>query len=351
MAEAALDAEWDVVVAGASFGGLAAAMALNGHGRVLLLDKDPIGANQTSACAAPLPLLERLGAGAAVEQVHEFGVLHLPGGPADQRGHRFGVRHPFATFDYRRLCELLFCQTGATFLQASVTGLRGREVLTSRGGFRAPVLVDASGWRAALAGSPTPRRSVGLELCLPGPEEGLHFWLHHPAVRDGYAWDFPAGGQRRVGVLTYGASGGLRRRLERFVGRRVEGREVHGGSLPAGLRDPVARDLFVVGDAAGQCLPFTGEGIRQALVFGWLAGSLAADVLRGRLQLPAALERYRAVVSSTAFSYRALASIQSRLGGTPRWTVKPFSWLFGAGPLARPAERYYWSAPPMELVG
>ncbi|MBO0685514.1 MAG: hypothetical protein J2P45_20350, partial [Candidatus Dormibacteraeota bacterium] len=344
---AAVDQDWDVIVAGASFGGLAAAAALSGSGRVLLLDRDPIGSNQTSACAAPLPLLERLGLAVSVEQVHEFGVLHLP----DGKGHRFGIRHPFATFDYQRLCHLLYCQTGASFLQATVSGLDGREVVTSRGTFRAPVLVDASGWRAVLAGSSPARRSVGLELCLPGPEEGLHFWLHHAAIRDGYAWDFPAGGQRRVGVITYGASGGLRQRLERFLGTSIQGARVHGGSLPAGLGDPVARDLFVVGDAAGQCLPFTGEGIRQALVFGWLAGSLAAGVLGGRLSLRDALDRYRAVVLSTRLSYRALLSIQNRLGSTPRWAVKPFSWLFGAGPLAWPAEHYYWAAPPMRLAG
>jgi glycine/D-amino acid oxidase-like deaminating enzyme len=44
---------WDVIIAGASFAGLAAAVELAGSHRVLLIDRDQIGASQTSACAPP----------------------------------------------------------------------------------------------------------------------------------------------------------------------------------------------------------------------------------------------------------------------------------------------------------
>src|SRR5437016_4893418 len=118
---------WDVIIVGASFAGLAAAVDLAGSGRVLLVDRDPIGAGQTTS--------------------------------SDRNS----------------------------------------------------------------------RRSVGIELALPSEGQGLHFWLHHPAMPDGYAWDFPAGDHRRVGILTYGASGGLRRRLEDFLGHSVEPKSLHGG--------------------------------------------------------------------------------------------------------------------------
>src|SRR5690348_11552083 len=74
------ESNWDAIVVGASFAGLAAARALTGSGRVLLIDRQPIGAGQTSACAAPMPLLEWFGGGATVEQLHDVAVFHLPDG-------------------------------------------------------------------------------------------------------------------------------------------------------------------------------------------------------------------------------------------------------------------------------
>jgi flavin-dependent dehydrogenase len=342
----------DAIIVGASFGGLAAALGLATAGRVLLIDRDAIGANQTSACAAPLPVIERLGAMESVEQVHRFGVMHLPGGG----GHRFRLRHPFATFDYERFCRLLFERTGAELLRTTALRIgEGGAVVTSQGEFRARVIVDASGPRRVLAASlpgfaASPDRSVGIELRLPGTGDGLHFWLHHEAMKDGYIWDFPAGDHRRVGVITYGAGGGLRRRLDHFLDGEGAAADRHGGMLPARMRDPVAGGVFLVGDAAGQCLPLTGEGIRPALVFGYAAGRLAARALAGELLLADALERYRSLVLASRFDYRVLGRLQRGIGRlTPR-RLLAFCLLFGAGPVAWLADRHYWAAAPIELL-
>jgi len=46
--------DWDVIVCGASFAGLAVCRELSGSGaRVLMIDRYEVGARQTSACAAP----------------------------------------------------------------------------------------------------------------------------------------------------------------------------------------------------------------------------------------------------------------------------------------------------------
>ncbi len=50
---------YDVVIAGASFAGLAVASQLRGC-RVLLVDRKPVGTGQTSACGTTLRLMERL---------------------------------------------------------------------------------------------------------------------------------------------------------------------------------------------------------------------------------------------------------------------------------------------------
>src|SRR5918999_2741990 len=54
--------DFDVLICGASFAGLAVARELRGTGaRVLVLDRYEIGERQTSACAAPTEWLRNLG--------------------------------------------------------------------------------------------------------------------------------------------------------------------------------------------------------------------------------------------------------------------------------------------------
>lgn len=90
----------DVIIVGGSFAGLTVATKI--HGRVLLLDRQPIGAGQASACAAPLVTLERVKACDAILQIHDTLIMHTHRGTATWRP---GV--PFATFDYRRFCQAL----------------------------------------------------------------------------------------------------------------------------------------------------------------------------------------------------------------------------------------------------
>ncbi|MDQ6772134.1 MAG: NAD(P)/FAD-dependent oxidoreductase [Candidatus Dormibacteraeota bacterium] len=341
--------DWDAIVVGASFAGLAAARALSGAGRVLLLDRDDVGANQTSACAAPLELIRRLGLEASIEQVHEHGVVHLPSG----RAHPFDLPVAFATFDYRRFCTDMRAQCDATFVRAAAHGLDSDgAVRTPAGRHRAPVVVDASGWRAVLAPSGAPRAhcSTGLEARLEGRDRGLHFWLQHPAMRDGYLWDFPAGEHRRVGILTYRRSGRLRQGLDRFSAGASEDAPRHGGALPARLRRGVAGGIFLAGDAAGQCLPFSGEGIRPALVFGDLAGRLGRQVLAGDLTLAGALRRYRVAVRSTRLEYACLEIFQWGVGRVPTWSLAPLVWLFGGSPLSRLSRLAYMGVAPSAMV-
>jgi len=98
-----LRADWDVLVAGASFAGLTVARELEGTGaRVLMLDRYEIGERATSACAAPTVWLERLGLRDAVVQTFEDLVVHVPGHSA-----RWRLPSTFSTFDYRTLCAIL----------------------------------------------------------------------------------------------------------------------------------------------------------------------------------------------------------------------------------------------------
>ena len=347
--------DWDAVVVGASFAGLAAAGELAGAGRVLVLDRAPVGEGETSACATPLAVLERLQALEVVEQVHREIVFHFPGG----RERRYRPLFPFATFDYRRLCELLAARTDATFLEATVEGYdHDRDlVLSSAGNFRAPVLIDASGWRAVLGASlhkglvERQAMSLGLEGRLHRHGEGLHFWVFPPELGCGMGWLFPAGDTSRAGLACYRGQGGLKQPLHHLFVSEGEPPGLHGGFFPARLRDPVVDGrVFLVGDAAGQCLPVTGEGIRPALVYGQLAGRLAGRVLAGELELADALTGYRRAVLAQRGGWAGLAALQRAALASPRLLPPALAWLFGAGPLARPAQRAYLRLAPPAIL-
>lgn len=297
---------FDAIIAGASFAGLAAAQRL--RGRVLLLDRAPLGDGQTSACGAPVSIVTSLGAEGSIQQVHDVLVLHTPGREAV-----WPLPEPFCTFDYRRFCELAFARTGAEFRQAAVLHRSGTRVLTARGEVAGRVLVDATGWRAVLAGGPTSRyvnrrwMAFGIETEIAADfPPGLHFYFL-PEARDGYAWAFPCGGTVRFGVLSYLGRTRLGDGFARFLSRfGLRAGELHGGYLASGLRPPVVDNVIVVGDASGHCLPLTGEGIRTAVMAGSRAGELLQQVLDGTKSFEEAARDYTAFTLAARRAFRAL---------------------------------------------
>ena len=129
--------EFDAIVVGASFAGLGVARQLRGE--VLLLDRNEVGAVQTSACGTPLWVPKALGVADSVLQVHDRLTVRTPMGSVTYDLSEV----PFCTFDYRRFCLGLLAQCRARFLRASVTGFEEGAVATSEGRFRAPIVIDA----------------------------------------------------------------------------------------------------------------------------------------------------------------------------------------------------------------
>ncbi len=88
---------YDAIVVGASFGGLAVARQLRGH--VLLIDRNEVGAVQTSACGTPLWVPQALGVASSVLQVHDRLNVRTP-----RRTISYDLSAvPFCTFDYKAL--------------------------------------------------------------------------------------------------------------------------------------------------------------------------------------------------------------------------------------------------------
>ncbi len=338
---------YDAVVVGASFAGLAAAGQLVGAGRILIADREPIGAGETSACATPLAVLERLDALDALEQVCPTLMIHV-----GAKQFTFRPAYPFATFDYRTLCEILASRLdGVDTVVAALGGVEedGSLIFGERR-VRAKVLIDASGWRRVLArehGAPSVDRnhlSAGIETRAASRGCSLEFWLRPQGLDRGVHWRFPAGDHTRDGSASYvGETKGLRRELARF--EQVDdfpARSVHGGYFPSHFGPVTAEQIFVVGDAAGQCLPLTGEGVRPALVFGQEAGRQARAVLEGTKSLEAALGDYRTAVERSRWAYRRLEHFQSSVLRWPLGVLSPAVRTSSWKPVSRQLEKIYW---------
>lgn len=312
---------YDVIIVGASFAGLAVARQLRGE--VLLLDRNEVGAVQTSACGTPLWVAQALGVGKSVLQVHDRLVLHTPG-----RTVIYDLSDvPFCTFDYQRFCQGLLVQCRVRFLRTGVTGFTESGVETGEGRFSAPLLVDCSGWRGVLVNGgevtvPVGRAfSFGIETKAPPMNNGLFFWLDSRVVSQGLAWLFPVADGSLIGLGSYVGetklTAGLCRFLEEF---RAFPARYHGTYFPNDLRPATVGRIFAVGDTAGHCFPLTAEGIRPALFFGQECGKIIQQILDGGLSHEEGLACYRRLVDRFRWAYRWLRRAQWLAAHAPsRW--------------------------------
>jgi flavin-dependent dehydrogenase len=321
---------YDVLVCGASFAGLAVARELRStRARVLVLDRYEMGERQTSACAAPTEWLVNLGLEDSIRQTFGSLMVHTPFARA-----RWPLPFTFSTFDYRRLCALLWEQRGlgTEFETATVSGRTGTVVHTDRGDVDAPLVVDALGWRRVLGVGtnvqpPEAHLSRGLEVHPSGAGADLELWIDRDVIRAGYGWSFPAGEEVRVGVGSFDPHDHVKDptvRLASDVGRDAV--RYQGNWIPHRLRPAVEDGVFFVGDSAGHCLPLTAEGIRTAFYFAVACGRELRAVLDGRSDVAAALQRYgtfsashRAKFEAMLLAQRAVPRLHPRaLGGVVR---------------------------------
>lgn len=309
---------YDAIIVGASFAGLAVAAQLRGK-RTLLIDRKPIGTGQTSACGTLVRTLRALDLEGAVLQAHEQIVVHLP-----KRTLVYRLDEPFCTFDYAILCNRLW-KSSAEFVLATAHRIEDNRVVTNRGEFTGELVVDASGWQAVLGKQIAPslvrrdRLNFGIETTVAYRDEGLHFWYDPRSLLPmGVTWAFPIGEFSRVGVGSYLGDSHLGPVLDRFLNHlNVERDGLHGGFFPHALREPLAGDVFLVGDAAGQCLALTGEGIRPALYFGTRLGHLLRRVLDGGMTVARARQAYSQFVAAHKPGYDWLCRTQRVLPRLP----------------------------------
>jgi menaquinone-9 beta-reductase len=352
-----LQRDCDVLVCGASFAGLAVARELAGSGaRVLVIDRYELGERQTSACAMPTGWMRALDVMDSWRQSFDELTVHTP-----FRTARWSLPWSFSTFDYRELCALLWSQAACPEIEletATVTGRDRQTIHTDRGELRAPLIVDALGWRRVLSNAPAiqppnARLSRGLEVHPQGEGREMELWIDAGYVRAGYGWSFPAGEELRVGVGSFWPSHHVKEptvRLARDLGLPPDGYQ--GNWIPHELRSAVEDGVFFAGDSAGHCLPLTAEGIRTALYFGLACGRELRAVLERRRTPEQALARYGAFSDSHERKYRWLLNVQRGVGQiTPSRAVGAIVRGFESRRLTSWAFRHYLAIAPPSFVG
>jgi menaquinone-9 beta-reductase len=321
-----LGGDYDVVICGASFAGLAVARELKDSGaRIIVLDRYEIGERQTSACAAPTEWLINLGLEPSIRQTFRDLVMHRP-----DKTYRWTLSWTFSTFDYRQLCQLLADQGDFTFETAKIDGItRGpiHTVHTDRGDLRAPLVVDALGWRRVLSERgdaiqpPEARLSRGLEVHPPATGDDLELWLDPKYIVPGYSWAFPAGNELRTGVGSFDPHLHVKEptvQLANDLGIGTEG-GYQGNWIPHRLRPGTGDGVFFAGDSAGHCLPTTAEGIRTALYFGLAVGRELRKVIDGRQTREQALDRYHSFNEEHRYAFNWLWHVQTIVSGINKY--------------------------------
>jgi digeranylgeranylglycerophospholipid reductase len=309
-----LDRDCDVLICGASFAGLAVARELAGSGAdVVVIDRYEIGERQTSACGIPTLWLEAMDLMESHRQTFGELVIHTPHTTV-----RYRLPWTFSTFDYRTLCDALAAQGSFAFETAKVDGRTGETVHTDRGDIRAPLIVDALGWRRVLGVAeniqpPDALLSRGLEVHPPsiGRSDEMEIWIDRSYVPAGYGWSFPAGEEVRIGIGSFDPRFHVKEPTIKLATDLDQAAVRYQGNwIPHALRDATEAPIFFAGDSAGHCLPLTAEGIRTALYFGIACGRELSAVIEGRQDRATALQRYHAFSAQHALPFRWMLRVQ-----------------------------------------
>lgn len=185
---------------------------------------------------------------------------------------------------------------------SKVVGVVAKDHRNRVGEWRAPVVIDASGFSSTVVTRVGMRKGFqrygyGAEYDLLAPnydQNMLYLIMGSQVAPSGYAWAFPRGKGRvrlGVGVIRPDVNADAREYLDTFTERlpnlapdfkSASPVEYHTGLFPSeGAVETFVRDgLIATGDSAGQGSTLVGEGIRFALYSGAMAGTVAGEAAR-----------------------------------------------------------------------
>lgn len=343
--------EYDAIIAGASFAGLAVASSLNG--KILMIDRKSVGSLPVSACGTVQPMVAALGLEDTMLSSIDRLRLHVSDKHFD-----FALKPQWCTFDYQRFCQGLLSRFKGELLRAHIRGIEGNTVVTSEGNFSARCIVDCTGWRAFLAKKISHgyfdrhRMGFAIEAVVDCESDRFHFFHDNEIIRQGIAWIFPAGKHSRIGVGSYIGRTDIKPQLESMLASQgVAAISMHGGFIPWRLRPPVSGKVFVVGDAAGMIFAVVGEGIRQSNFFGQACASFIQDVIDGKCSNDEALTRYSRFVAENRRPFDFFAKRQEWITSASMRNLGIAASLLSTKPVAAKMQQlfgeiYSYESPP-----
>ncbi|MGZ3676871.1 MAG: geranylgeranyl reductase family protein, partial [Ktedonobacterales bacterium] len=195
-----------------------------------------------------------------------------------------------------------------------VVGVIAKDHRNRIGEWRAPVVIDASGFSCTLSTRTSlhagyKRYGYGAEYDFYAPnydQDSLYLIMGSQVAPSGYAWAFPRGKGRvrlGVGVIRPDVDADAREYLDTFAERLpslapvfagASPVEYHTGLFPSEGVDEhfVGEGMLATGDAAGHGSTLVGEGIRFAIYSGQMAGAVAAEAVRAGDSSAQFLARY-----------------------------------------------------------
>lgn len=297
---------FDVLVVGLGPAGAEAARAAAERGgRVLAVERNA-RPGEPVQCAEFLPMmigmdLPDLGDSGVqgIEAMRSF----LPGQAPEVTGDFRGRMVDRARFDRHLIARAQAAGVECRF-NTPLQGLNpdGLALLGGRR-CRARVVIGADGPRSrvgaaigAVNADLVETRQITVDLLKPQTSTDIFL---NPAIRGGYAWLFPKGGEANLGLgIAASDKARLKPLLEALHAQlgtegRVGARFLRhtGGAIPVGgITGPVGRlgetPVLLAGDAAGLVNPVTGAGIPAAVLSGRMAGLAAAEFLAGHMGAP-----------------------------------------------------------------
>ena len=320
-----LDGEYDVLICGASFAGLAGRARAGRIGRATSASSTAT----RSASARRRPARRRpsgsrrWGSTDSMRQTFDTLVVHTPHDdgrlPAAldlldlrlPRAVRAAVRRSATPSSRPPRSTARHARTATARSQSTDRGRRCQRPARRR---RARL---AAGARRRRATSRPTRRSRAGSRCIPdGGGDELEIWIDRGYVPAGYGWSFPAarrGADRRrllrPALPRQGADRAARRGPRRA---RPSATRATGSRTSCAPGPPRATSSSSATPPAMTCLPLTAEGIRTAFYFGIACGNELRRRRRGsRHRSSAALERYAAFSARHDFHFRWLLRVQA----------------------------------------
>ena len=332
--------KYDIIIAGASFAGLAVASKIKNK-KVLLIDREDIGSHVRSACGTTVKTIKKVNCENSILQTFRIFALHIENKEVD-----IPLPEKFCTIDYEKFCKLFNEQNDAEFLKANIKGTDGKIIYTDKGNFKADIVVDCTGWQAVLASSLKKNYmckdmlSFGIETEIPYKKDTkLRFFVNSDIIENGAAWLFPVGNKARFGLASYKGKTKLLPNLKKFVeSYNLKIGKVHGGYFCYCLKNPIVKNIFVVGCAAGQTLPLTGEGIRRSIGFGLICGNLIQKVLDKKISFKQAQKKYKEANLKYNDFYKLLLKAQKKLPEIANWKIDIIAKLLSI----KPVRDYAW---------